>query len=384
MNIGFACVWGENREKTWSGSPYLLYESMKKLDGFNLYDLDINIKEFELLLYKILYLKLYKGKIKSKYIISKLYLNSIKNKLFINLNKFKKIETLDTILEIGDISIIKNIPFYIYQDLSLDLIIRYLKENNKPISGFELFNLNDLYKRREWQFKIYEKCSGIFTASKWLAKSLVMDTGLPSKKVHVVHAGANIIPDKINYPLLGKNKKETIILFIGRDFFRKGGDIVVEAFKILKEKYSSNLKLIIIGQKYWPLNGEIPDGVVFLGDTRGEIIRKYYMTADLFCMPSRFEAFGIVFAEALSFGVPCIGRKLCAMPEIVKPGINGYLIDNENPENLAELMVKVLEDGDMKFKVKKLSNNYRGYYSWNRVASDMVKIMKYDQIKINC
>jgi glycosyltransferase involved in cell wall biosynthesis len=72
------------------------------------------------------------------------------------------------------------------------------------------------------------------------------------------------------------------------------------------------------------------------------------------------------------------------MPEIIKPGINGYLIDNENPENLAELMVKVLEDGDMKFKMKKLSTNYRGYYSWNRVASDMVKIMKYDQTKINC
>ena len=47
-------------------------------------------------------------------------------------------------------------------------------------------------------------------------------------------------------------------------------------------------------------------------------------------------------------------------------------------------MVKVLEDGDMKFKMKKLSKNYRDYYSWNRVASDMVKIMKYDQIKINC
>jgi len=152
----------------------------------------------------------------------------------------------------------------------------------------------------------------------------------------------------------------------------------------LKEKYSSKLKLIIVGQKYWPLNGEIPDGVVLLGDSPWEVLRNLYKMADLFCMPSRFEPFGIVFAEASSFGVPCIGRKLCAMPEIIKPGINGYLVDNENPENLAELMVKVLEDGDMKFKMKKLSKNYRDYYSWNRVASDMVKIMKYDQIKINC
>ena len=68
-------------------------------------------------------------------------------------------------MEIGDISIIENTPFYIYQDLSLDLLIRYLKENSKPISGFEHFSLNDLYKRREWQFKIYEKCFGVFVMS---------------------------------------------------------------------------------------------------------------------------------------------------------------------------------------------------------------------------
>jgi len=378
MNMGFACAWEKNKEKTWSGTPYLLYESLKKIDGFNLYDLDINIKKFELLLYKLINLKLYKGKIKSKYIFSKLYLNAIKKKLFINLNKLQKIETLDKILEIGDIGILENVPFYIYQDLSLDLIIRCLKQNNEQLSGYELFNLEDLYKRREWQLKVYEKCAGIFTMSRWLANSLVMDTGFPSKKVHVIYAGVNVIPDNINYYLRERNKKEKTILFIGRNFFRKGGDKVVEAFNILQKEYSSNLKLVIAGPKIWPLKSEIPNGVIFLGDASREIISKYYMTADLFCMPSRFEAFGIVFIEALSFGIPCIGREVCAMPEIIKPGINGYLTDNENPEKLAELIVKVLEDDDMKVRVKKLSNNYRSYYSWDRVASDMVKIMEND------
>ena len=381
MNIGFACNWEKNKVETWSGTPYLLYESMKKLVGFNLYDLDINIKEFELLLYKLINLKLYKGKIKSKYVFSKLYLNAMKKKLLINLNKLQKIETLNAISEIGDIAILENFPFYIYQDLSLDLIIRYLKQNNEQLSGYELFNLDDLYKRKEWQLKVYEKCTGIFTMSKWLANSLIKDTGLSSEKVHVVHAGINIVPDSTNY-ICEKSKRENIILFIGRDFFGKGGDIVVEAFNILKVKYSSNLKLVIAGPKFWPLNSKIPNGIIFLGNTPREIIRKYYKIADLFCMPSRFEAFGIVFAEALSFGIPCIGREACAMPEIIKQGINGYLIDNENPEKLAELIVKVLEDNNMKFRVKKLSNNYKSYYSWDRVASDIAKIMKNDQIKI--
>ena len=181
MNIGFACNWEGNREKAWNGAPYLLFESMKVLDGLKLYDLNINTKGFELFLHKIINLNLYNGKIKSKYAFSKLYLNSVRNKLFNNLNKFKEMETLDAILEIGDIGIIKDIPFYIYQDLSLDLLIKELKENSKPMSGYENYSLNELYKRREWQLKIYEKCSGVFTMSKWLANNLITDTNLPKK-----------------------------------------------------------------------------------------------------------------------------------------------------------------------------------------------------------
>ncbi len=59
---------------------------------------------------------------------------------------------------------------------------------------------------------------------------------------------------------------------------------------------------------------------------------------DLFVMPSRFEGFGIAFVEALIRGLPCIGRRACAMPEIIDEASGGRLVDTEDPHELAELV----------------------------------------------
>ena len=284
----------------------------------------------------------------------------------------------------GDIGKVVDIPFYLYQDLSLDLIIKYFQDNNGHVPGWELFNLQDFYKRKEWQMKVYEKCAGVFAMSRCLADSLIRDTGLLPEKVHVVNAGINVKPIATDIVIEPKSKKDKIILFVGRCFFRKGGSLVVKAFKLLRKNYSSNIKLVIAGPKSWPLREKIPEEIIFLGDASWKTLRKYYMTADVFCMPSYFEGFGIVFAESLSHGIPCIGRNIQAMPEIITPGVNGYLLNNEDEEELAMLLVKVLEDDEMKNRVEKMSESYKEYYSWDRIAEDMIEVIKNKQIKMDC
>ncbi len=61
-------------------------------------------------------------------------------------------------------------------------------------------------------------------------------------------------------------------------------------------------------------------------------------------MPSRFEAFGIAFIEALAHGVPVIGRSAFAMPEIIRPGKNGALVHTDDPAELASAIMAVLDD----------------------------------------
>ena len=70
------------------------------------------------------------------------------------------------------------------------------------------------------------------------------------------------------------------------------------------------------------------------------------------------------------------------MPEIITPGVNGYLLNKEDEEELAMLLVKVLEDDVMKNRVDKMSKSYKDYYSWDRIAGDMIEVIKNEQIKI--
>ena len=92
-------------------------------------------------------------------------------------------------------------------------------------------------------------------------------------------------------------------------------------------------------------------------------------------MPSEFEAYGLVFPEALSFGVPCIGRNAYEMQYFIKEGENGYLLKEDKPEELSEIMYKVLNDADMKVEVEKNAEYIRREYSWGRVADDICKII---------
>ncbi len=381
MNIGFGCIWLKDRKRTRSHTAYSLYESLGQLDGINVYDLDASLNGSALFFHKLSNMIVYQGKLKSKYNFSKRYLKSLERNL---LHEIQKIKDIDAIIETADIGTIKEIPFYLFQDLSLDVLIKYFQEYNHPAPGWEIFDLDDLYKRKEWQMRIYDQCAGVFAESKWLADSLIEDTGISPEKVHVVDLGINVKPELTHHPFEEKSKQDKTVFFIGRDFFRKGGHLVVKAFKLLRKNYSKNVRLIIAGPKSWPLSGRIPEGVQYIGDSSWEIIQHYFKASDVFCMPSYFEGgYPIVFPESLSFGIPCIGRNIQGMSEIIKPGVNGYLLNSDSIDELAELIIKTIEDDKMKSSVERMSKSYQDYYSWDRVASDMIKIIESNQHKIS-
>ena len=208
MNIGFGCIWLEDRKRTRSHTAYSLFKSLQELDDANVYDLDASLKGSELFFHKLSNMIVYQGKLKSKYNFSKRYLKSSEGKL---LQKIQKIKNIDAIIETADIGAIKEIPFYLFQDLSIDVLIKHFQEYNHPAPGWEIFDLDDLYKRKEWQMRIYDQCAGVFAESKWLADSLIEDTGISPEKVHVVDLGINVKPE-LNYHSFGE-KTSRIKLF---------------------------------------------------------------------------------------------------------------------------------------------------------------------------
>lgn len=374
INLGLACDWKRDRRKTWSHTPFSLAEAFEKQGDCSLYDLDVSLPTHQVIFRAMASSMIANGSLQTKFRFSPVYLRRIEKNLA---SLSRRHRQLHAILEIGDIGVTQSAPYHVYQDYSIDLLIRHYDEFGKPMPMFEAFSKDDLLKRREWQMRVYEKCSGVFAMSHWLADSLVEHSGIAATKVHVVHAGVNVKPDEALTNLVVE-KRGPMILFVGRDFFRKGGDLVIEAFQLLRKDFSNQATLVIAGPRKWPMKKGIPEGIVFLRDATWDTLRQYFSSADVFCMPSRAEAFGIAFAEALCFGVPCIGRKGGAMGEIIKPGINGCLLETESPVELANLMVQLIENEKFKNRLRDLTPEYRRYYSWYRVARDMINIISKD------
>ena len=69
-----------------------------------------------------------------------------------------------------------------------------------------------------------------------------------------------------------------------------------------------------------------------------------YSSAQVFCLPTRFEPFGVVFLEAMHYELPCVGPRAWAVPEIIEDGVTGLVVAPEDPSALAAALLTLLAD----------------------------------------
>ncbi len=376
MRVGFACAWQKSHEKTWSGTTWKLREALRR--HTEVVNLDVEYSTKQTLL-KHLYTRRRHGRWASAYRWSSSREKMIERKLHTSLRESAPV---DAVVEIGDLAAF-DIPFYPYKDLSFAV----LENNYDPKTGapgFKGIDLDTIKRLRERQHKIWESATGIFVMSEWLADALLESSNVPRNKVTVVYAGLNSIETATGGQTELTEERSTAakdssvnLLFVGRDFLRKGGDIVVRALGQLRREYSSDIQLTVAGPDRWPLSGGIPDGITFLGNCSNKEVAKLYRTHDLFVMPSRFEAFGIAFREAMANGMPIVGRDAFAMSEIIEPGRNGALVRSDDPVELACAIVTVLEDPQVLRCAADAAQGVRERFSWDAVAERMLAAMKH-------
>jgi len=282
----------------------------------------------------------------------------------------------DAVLQIGDYGD-PGVPFFLYQDLSFGTVERRYEE----LARYMWLPLDVVKRRRAHQEHLYRRVETVFTMSEWLAADLRQNSCLDPARIRAVGGGMNadVPPDDYRPSSLrhadpgsSSGPDRSRLLFIGRDFFRKGGDLVVDAFCRLRRSADRELSLTLAGPQRWPLPGSIPEGVDFRGEVSLSEAGALYQESDLFVMPSRFEPFGLVFVEALSHGVPCIGRNDFAMPELIRPGENGALVSEDDADRLASTMWSVLQDDGIYQRCDRDSEAIRRKFSWESVAGMMM------------
>lgn len=162
-----------------------------------------------------------------------------------------------------------------------------------------------------------------------------------------------------------KSNKESNTFLIGnagRLVYQKGQDYLIELALLLRAE-GLNFELQIAGEG--PLRQALKQKIqahhledhVKLPGFKNDL-NAFYSALDLFVLPSRWEGFGYVMTEAMLCGVPVIAFNISSNPEIIKDGLNGYLVPFEDIHTLKE---KVLELSGNNEKRQKMSQNARSY-----------------------
>jgi glycosyltransferase involved in cell wall biosynthesis len=176
-----------------------------------------------------------------------------------------------------------------------------------------------------------DRCKLVIFSSDWAAQTAIDTYGIEPSKIRVVPWGANLECNRTDEDIkdIVESRATTPckLLFIGVDWFRKGGDTAVEVAKELN-KMGLNTELLVVGHQ--PVTTEpLPSFVKSIGfvnkytEEGVNKLNKLFCESHFLIMPSRAESYGHVFCEANSFGLPCLATNVGGIPSIIRDGLNG-------------------------------------------------------------
>lgn len=209
-------------------------------------------------------------------------------------------------------------------------------------------------------------------------------------KITLIPNGINIEDFNISYSKeecrnkLGLSADKNIILFLGSLVPYKGPDILLKAFSAVKKEIP-DVELVFAGrgemhEELVKLSKKlnIEENVKFSGFVDEDLKPVYYRAADIFCLPSTNmgESFGIVNLEAMACGIPIISSKLGGIPDIVKDMENGILVKPGDSKSLADAMIFLLENEDIRKKMGTDGRKKVEEYSWEKIAEKTEDVYK--------
>jgi glycosyltransferase involved in cell wall biosynthesis len=223
------------------------------------------------------------------------------------------------------------------------------------------------------------KSSHLIYPSEWAANSAIRDYGASPDKVHIIHIGPCldwIPPAAVERP---NKKRAWNLLFVGRDWRRKGGGLAVAAMDHLAQS-GLEAQLTIVGCQPPKVRSNIRV-FPYLNKNRTEdarVLEKLYGEADFLILPTRADCSSVVVSEANAFGVPVMATQTGGLPSLIREGVNGYLLPlSAQGEDYARVISSVMGNEKTYNKLRQTSRQeYEkrlSWGAWSRKVSEIIE-----------
>jgi glycosyltransferase involved in cell wall biosynthesis len=179
--------------------------------------------------------------------------------------------------------------------------------------------------------------------TEWAARSMREDYGVPPERIRVVPPGVDI---EFWRPAERPAERLPRAIFVGGDFIRKGGDLLLAVFR---ERFRRRLQLDLVTRSQVPEE----DGVhvhsgIGPNDPR---LRRLYQQADFLVIPTRADCFSMAGLEAMSTGLPVVTCRVGGVAELLDDGREGFLVLPDDGRGLAEAIELLVVDPERRARM---------------------------------
>lgn len=212
-------------------------------------------------------------------------------------------------------------------------------------------------------------------------RTIMTEYGIPAYKLAMIPWGGNLpfepTAEQAEKLIEERRRAELRILFVGVDWKRKGGDVVIEACRILHRR-GVNLALTVIGSN--PAIEDKPEFLTiipYIDKNDPEQLRTYLdqlSGAHFLFVPSRAEAYGHVFCEAAALGVPSVARKVGGIATIIVDGVTGCCLpEHASAADFADAIQRASADEDVYVAMARAARRrYEETLNWRAFCSAII------------
>lgn len=376
-NVGIVTITDPSDKRTWSGLNYKILSAIQNnfenvttlgpLKGYGINKILAVLNKLSILIFKKKYNYTHSR------LLSLVYSGQLNKRLRKGSNNY------DTLIFIGSSSVLSFLKFkgnVIYlTDATINSLVDYYYFN---LWGFSIKESNFIEQRA------IKNSQTIFFASKWAQEETKNFYNVEGVHSEILKFGPNLderhLPSKSIIRNVGRDIKFNL-LFVGVDWERKGGDILLENYLTLFEKGYKNLSLTICGCVP-PRHVDLIEKNItihpFLNKNKAEdleLLQNIFLNSHLFILPTRAECSAVVYSEAAAYSLPILTFNTGGTSSYVEDSVNGYAIDLDLKYEFGSKILELMLNPEQYNRFSQASfEKYKKEMNWTNY-SDTIRLL---------